>query len=70
MEFASRKSVHDELKKYDYISKDNGYVEVTEWVNGEGIDVTIESGSTKLISLTYGELDAINHLQNALRYEK
>ena len=70
MEFASRKSVHDDLKKYDYISKDNGYVEVTEWVNGEGIDVTIESGSTKLISLTYGELDAINHLQNALRYEK
>lgn len=70
MEFASRKSVHDDLKKYDYLSKDSGYVEVTEWVNGEGIDVTIESGSTKLISLTYGELNAINHLQNALRYEK
>lgn len=70
MEFASRKSVHDDLKKYDYLSKDSGYVEVTEWVNGEGIDVTIESGSTKLISLTYGELDAINYLQNALRYEK
>lgn len=70
MEFASRKSVHDDLKKYDYLSKDNGYVEVTEWVNGEGIDITIESGSTKLISLTYGELDAINHLQNALMYEK
>lgn len=70
MEFVNRKSVHDDLKKYDYISKDNGYIEVTEWTNGEGIDVTIESGSTKLISLTYGELDAINHLQNALRYEK
>ena len=70
MEFANRKSVHDDLKKYDYLSKDSGYVEVTEWVNGEGIDITIESGSTKLISLTYGELDAINHLQNALRYEK
>ena len=70
MEFASRKSIHDDLKKYDYLSKDSGYVEVTEWVNGEGIDVTIESDNTKLISLTYGELDAINHLQNALRYEK
>ena len=70
MEFASRKSIHDNLKKYDYLSKDSGYVEVTEWVNGEGIDVTIESDNTKLISLTYGELDAINHLQNALRYEK
>ena len=30
MEFASRKSVHDDLKKYDYLSKDSGYVEVTE----------------------------------------
>lgn len=70
MEFASRKSAHDDLKKYDYLSKDSGYIEVTEWVNGEGIDITIESGGTKLISLTYGELEAINHLQNALRYEK
>lgn len=70
MEFVNRKSVHDDLKKYDYISKDNGYIEVTEWANGEGIDITIENKDTKLISLTYGELDAINHLQNALRYEK
>ena len=70
MEFVNRKSVHDDLKKYDYMAKDNDFIEVTEWTNGEGIDVTIESGSTKLISLTYGELDAINHLRNALRYEK
>lgn len=70
MEFVNRKSVHDDLKKYAYLSKDSGYVEVTEWVNGEGIDVTIENGDTKLISLAYGELDAINYLQNALRYEK
>ena len=70
MEFVNRKSVHDDLKKYDYISKDNGYIEVTEWANGEGIDITIENKDTKVISLTYGELDAINHLQNALRYEK
>ena len=70
MEFVSRKSVHDDLKKYDYLSKDSGYVEVTEWVNGEGIDVTIENSGIKLISLTYGELEAINHLQNALKYEK
>ena len=70
MEFASRKSVHDDLKKYDYLSKDNGYIEVVEWTNGEGIDITIENSDTKLITLTYGELDAIYHLQNALRYNK
>lgn len=70
MEFASRKSVHDDLKKYDYLSKDSEYIEVTEWVNGEGIDITIESNITKLISLTYGELGAINHLSKSLNYEK
>lgn len=70
MEFVNRKSVHDDLKKYDYLSKDSGYIEVTEWTNGEGIDITIEDNGLKLISLTYGELDAINHLQNALRYNK
>lgn len=68
MEFVNRKSVHDDLKKYDYIAKDNDFIEVTEWTNGEGIDVTINDGT--LISLTYGQLDAINHLQNTLKYSK
>ena len=68
MEFANRKSVHDDLKKYDYLAKDNEYIDVTEWVNGEGIDVTINDNT--LISLTYGQLEAIYHLQNALKYNK
>lgn len=41
MEFVNRKSVHDDLKKYDYMAKDNDFIEVTEWTCGEGIDVTI-----------------------------
>lgn len=67
MEFTSRKSVHDNLKKYDYLSKE-GYIEVTEWANGEGIDINIENGTNKYISLSYGELDAINYLQKSLEY--
>lgn len=65
MEFVNRKSVHDDLKKYDYLSKDNDFIIVTEWTNGEGIDVTIND---TLIPLTYGQLEAIYYLQNALRY--
>lgn len=68
MEFVNRKSVHDDLKKYDYMAKDNDFIEVTEWTCGEGIDVTINDDT--LISLTYGQLEAIYHLQNALRYNK
>ena len=66
MEFKTRKSVNDKLRVYDYLAKENDYIEVTEWVNGEGIDISI---NTTPISLSYGQLDAINYLQNALRYK-
>lgn len=66
-EFNQRKSVSDNLYKYDILSKEDSYIEVTEWTNGEGWDITIDN---KLISLTYGELEAINHLINLLQYNK
>ena len=68
MEFVKRKSVHDKLSKYDYLSNRNSddFIEVTEWTNGEGIAVVINE---KVYELTYGQLDAINYLSQALRYE-
>lgn len=68
MEFVKRKSVHDKLSKYDYLSNRNSddFIEVTEWANGEGITVAINE---KVYELTYGQLDAINYLSHALRYE-
>ena len=67
METSKRKSVFDKLYKYDYLVKDeNKYIEVTEWTNGEGIDVIIDDD--KFISITYRELDAINYLQSTLKY--
>lgn len=41
MEFVERKSVNDKLRKYDHLAKDDDFIEVTEWANGEGWDVTI-----------------------------
>lgn len=68
MEFVKRKSVHDKLSKYDYLSNRNSddFIEVTEWANGEGITVAINE---QIYELTYGQLDAINYLSHALRYE-
>ena len=66
-EFNQRKSVNDSLYKYDILAKEDSYIEVTDWTNGEGWDITIDN---KLISLTYGELEAINHLINLLQYNK
>ena len=68
MEFVKRKSVHDKLSKYDYLSNRNSddFIEVTEWANGEGITVTIKENTYEL---TYGQLDAINYLSQVLRYE-
>ena len=68
MEFVKRKSVHDKLSKYDYFSNHDSddFIEVTEWANGEGITVAINE---KIYELTYGQLDAINYLSHALRYE-
>ena len=67
MEFNSRKVVNDKLKKYDYLAKDEDFIEVVEWTNGEGYDITINDD--KIISLTRGQIDAINYLVRSLEYK-
>lgn len=67
MEFVNRKSISDKLTKYDCLAKDDDFIEVTEWTNGEGYDIVIND---KIISLTDGQLDAINYLTKSLEYSK
>ena len=66
MKIYNKKSVSDDLKKYDYLSKDSDFIEITEWDNGEGISITINMNT---FELTFGQLDAINYLSQALKYE-
>lgn len=66
MEKSKRKTVYEDLKKFCYMAKEHDYIEVTEWTNGEGWDININD---KKISLTYGELGAINYLTKVLEYE-
>lgn len=66
MKFGERKSVSDDLNKYDYMAKNSDFIEVTEWMNGEGWDISINETQ---LHLTRGELDAINYLTKSLEYE-
>lgn len=63
MEIINRKSVFCELKKFDYIAKADDFIEITEWSNGEGYDITINQNT---IQLTHGQIDAINYLTKHL----
>jgi hypothetical protein len=67
MEILERKSISDKLRKYDYLAKEDDYIEVTEWGNGEGWDITLNE---QVISLTWGQLDAIDYLIKHLQYNK
>lgn len=67
MKFNDRKSINDKLGKYIPYSQESEFVEITEWTNEEGWDITINE---KMISLSREELDMINFLTKALDYGK
>lgn len=55
-----RKAKSTELNPYCHLSKEHDMIEVTEWHNGEGFDVYLQSdGSTRQFSLTWGEFEAL-----------
>lgn len=60
MEIKKRNSVFTELKSFCYLSRDDDYIEVTEWSNGEGIDLNIsDSSGDRTISMTFGQFKAL-----------
>ena len=63
----NRKAKLVELKKYCHLSKDKSFIEVTEWSNGEGVDVLIDNHESQRFSLTRGEFVA---LQCLMAYEE
>lgn len=66
MEKYNRKAVFTELKEFCHISKDGSFIEVTEWYNGEGFDVTLESSSSHHIYFTWGQFKALKKLVKVL----
>ena len=63
MEYKNRKAISEKLKNFCYLAKDDDFIEVTEWTNGEGWDISI---GEKIFPLTRGELDALHFLTLAL----
>lgn len=66
MEIKNRRCIIEDLNKFDIMAKKDDFIEVCEWTNCEGFDISITD--KKIISLTRGELDAIVLLTKALDY--
>lgn len=58
-----RKSINANLNDFCYLNKPESFIEITEWANGDGFDITIND---KITSFTRGELDAIKMLVKKL----
>lgn len=71
IKFNNKKSVIATLSKFDYLcSNDSDFIEVTQWTNYEGYDITIGKGNhTTNLSLTIGELDAIDYLTKTIEHD-
>ena len=67
MEIYKRKAISEDLNKYEIVDKSNNFIEVIEWINGEGWDIITKD---KMINLTRGELVAINYLTQTLDLHK
>ena len=68
MEFNERMSVKDDLRKYDHLANKDSIIQVTQWANGDGWDISIDD--EPVISLTWGQLDAINYLVDTIQFQK
>lgn len=55
----NRKCIEADLTQFCYLQKPHAFIEVSEWKNGDGFDITINE---KIISLTRGEIKAIKYL--------
>ena len=66
MEKYKRKAVFCNLKEYDFSCKEHSYIEITEWKNGEGIDINACNYTDRTISISYGEFKLIKKLVKEL----
>jgi len=59
METYDRKSRFTELRPYDHTAKDHDFMEVCEWHNQEGFDVTMND---RVTSFTWGQWECLQAL--------
>lgn len=61
IETYNRKARFSELKPYDHFASTADFMEVCEWHNGEGFDVTINN---RVVSFTLGQWECLQVLVN------
>lgn len=67
MEQYTRKALFVHLTDYCHCAGKDDFIEVTEWANGEGLDVNINSThANQIFQLTWGELKALKKLAKKL----
>jgi hypothetical protein len=60
----TRKAKHIDLKGYCLFAQKHDFIEMTEWSNGDGMDVFVSGTSDNKFSLTWGQWDALQVLVN------
>lgn len=67
MEKYKRKAIFSYLKDFCHLSDENSYMEVTEWKNGEGFDISIfDAMENRIFSMTYGQFDLLKKMVKKL----
>ena len=67
IETYQRRSEFAILKQWCFgYGKEDDYIEVTEWANGEGFDVDIETNQRQRFQLTWGQYEALKALVNKI----
>lgn len=66
---STRKALTVNLKSCTYNAKEDKWLDITEWQNGEGFDIHIfdNNNAHQFISLNTEELDAIEYLIKSLQ---
>jgi hypothetical protein len=63
MEKYERKAIFSRLDKYCTFAKDEDFIEVTRWHNGEGYDIDlVNQNLTRRFQFTHGELRALKKM--------
>jgi predicted urease superfamily metal-dependent hydrolase len=66
--FKDRKSVSCKVGQHCYLSGESDFIEVTEWVNKDGVDITVLSHhQEERFTLTWGQAKLLNKLIKALK---
>ena len=70
MDITKRKCAHESTIKYCPLSSDTAYIEVTEWVSGDGYDIECyDDGNTDRMGITHGQFKLLKKLIKKLNNE-